>query len=221
MRDALTDGATVTTTFPAPDHAPASPPSTGSRSALALAARQVEAVEAFVRAVRAAQETTDAPGASREMRMDSARRTEVLRRQHEAVVARAHAQLQATGELRPCTSATRVVLAHRSEWYLDRVTATLHDRGLEVVARLDNGADTVGLAVCEQPDVLLVEDTLAMVPGIEVVRELRQLCPQTHIVAQCAYSDRVGEFLEAGASAVYTRKVPPAEVAQAICRLVA
>lgn len=154
--------------------------------------------------------------------MDSARRMEVLRREHQAVVARAHEQLRATGDvLRAGAGAGRVVLAHRSEWFVDRVAAALAGRGLDVVARLDNGADAVGLTLCEQPDLVLVEDALAMVPGEEVVRELVGLCPRTQIVAQCAYGDRVGPLLEAGATAVYTRQIPPADVAAGIATLVA
>lgn len=59
-----------------------------------------------------------------------------------------------------------------------------------------------------------------MVPGEQVLRELRVLCPSTRIVAQCAYGDRVGALLEAGAVAVYARKVPPADVAEAMHRLI-
>lgn len=153
--------------------------------------------------------------------MDAARRMEVLRRQHQAVVARAHAQLQETGDLLFSSGPKRVVLAHRSDWFVDRVGAALSGRGLQVVARLDNGADAIGLTLCEQPDVGLVEDALAMVPGVEVVRERRGLCPATRIVAQCGYGDRVGPLLDAGAEAVYTRKMPPMDVAAAMVDLFA
>ncbi len=189
------------------------------RSELELVGQQLAAIETFNRHLTVAQQAAASSARSREMRMDSARRMEVLRRQQQAVIARAHQQLEATGDLARGTSERRVVLAHRNEWYLDRVSGALRERGLKVVARLDNGADVVGLTLCEQPDVVLVEDTLAMVPGEDVVRELRGLCPRTSIVAQCAYGDRVGALLDAGATAVYTRNVPPKDVAEAMHRL--
>ena len=187
---------------------------------MTLAARQLQAIETFNRNLQQAQAAAAASARTRETRMDAGRRMEVLRRQHEAVVARAHQHLQATGDPLRASSTPRVVLAHRNAWFVDRVAALLADRGLQVVARLDNGADTVGLTLCEQPDLVLVDDTLAMLPGVEVVRELRALCPDTRIVAQCGYGDRVGPLLEAGADAVYTRQVPPADVAAAMVDLV-
>lgn len=188
---------------------------------LAVAARQLRAIEVFNRSLHLAEQVAAASARTRETRMDATRRIEVLRREHQAVVDRAHAQLRVSGDLLGVRGAGRVVLAHRQEWFVDRVSAALTDLGLDVVARLDNGADAIGLTLCEQPDLVLVEDALAMVPGVEVVRELRVLCPATRIVAQCGSADRVGALLEAGAAAVYTRQVPPAEVASGMAGLVA
>lgn len=151
--------------------------------------------------------------------MDNARRLDVLHREHQALVDRAHQQLQASGDLMRSSSPPRVVLAHRNQWFLERVSAVLSDRAFQVVARLDNGADTVGLSVCEQPDLVLVDDTLTMLPGEDVLRQLRHLCPSTRLVAQCGYGDRVEPLLDAGAEAVYTRQVPPADVGAALCAL--
>lgn len=87
------------------------------------------------------------------------------------------------------------------------------------MAQTDNGADAVGLVVAEQPDLVLVEDTLAMLPGLEVIREVRRFSPDTVVVAQAAYGDRVGQLLDAGATTVITRSVPPHDVAQSVLRL--
>jgi hypothetical protein len=191
-----------------------------ARSDLDVLVQQLAAIDRFNGNLKMARNAA-AAATSCEMRMDLNRRLDVLRRQQEAVIARAHEQLHATGDLLCATAQRRVVLAHRNEWYLDRISAGLRDRGVHVVARLDNGADVIGVALCEQPDVVLVEDTLAMVPGEQVVRKLRALCPSTWIVAQCAYGDRVGALLDAGASAAYVRSVPPAHVAEAMHGLIA
>lgn len=187
-----------------------------------LAARQIAAIVRFSEARRMAEGAAAAVARSRELRMDAARSLEVLRREHDAVVERAHEQLRRTAELlRPPPAAPRVVLAHRNAWFSGKVAEALEEQGLRIVARLDNGADAVGLAVAEQPDLLLAEDTLAMVPGEQVVRDVRRFCPDTVVVAQVAHGDRVGRLLEAGATAVFTRQVAGRDVASEMCRLLA
>ncbi len=198
---------------------PPTSPSWRPRSELDLAAQQLAAIARFNDVMRMSEQAAAAVARSREMRMDAARSLEVLHREHDAVVRRAHEQLRVTGNLVPGAGKRRVVLAHRNEWFLGRVALSLQDRGLLVVAQLDNGADAVGLAVAEQPDLVLVEDTLAMVPGEQVVRDVRRFCPGTRVVAQVAYGDRVSTLLEAGASTVFTRQVPPSDVAQGMVDL--
>jgi hypothetical protein len=190
------------------------------RSQLDLAAQQLEAIARFNDDRRGAEAAAAAIARSRELRMDVARSLEVLRRKHEAVVGRADEQLRVTGLLLG-TAERRVVLAHRNGWFVDKVAAAMQDQGVLVIACVDNGADAVGIAVAEQPDLLLVEDTLAMVPGEQVVREVRGYCPQTVVAAQVAHGDRVGALLEAGAATVFTRRVPPGEAARALLELLA
>jgi CheY-like chemotaxis protein len=189
------------------------------RSELDVIKYQLAAIEAFNRQVAVVREAAAASARSREMRLDAARRLDVLRRQQQAVIARTHEQLEATGSILRSISERRVVLAHRQEWYLDRVSAGVRARGIHVVARTDNGADAVGMTLSEQPDLVLVEDSLTMLPGEQVMRELQALCPRTRIIAQCAYGDRVGALLDAGAAAVYTRNIPPADVADGMHRI--
>lgn len=182
------------------------------RSELDVAAQQLKAIARFNDARRMAEAAAAAAARSREMRMDVSRSLEVLRREHDAVVQRAHEQLRITGALLRDTAERRVVIALRNEWFAGKVALGLLDHGLLVVARVDNGADAIGIAVAEQPDLLVVEDTLAMVPGEQVVRDVRGYCPDTIVAAQVAYGDRVGPLLDAGASAVFTRNVPPLDV---------
>lgn len=84
---------------------------------------------------------------------------------------------------------------------------------------MDNGADAIGVGLCEQPDLILVEDALAMVPGPEVIAQLRALCPATTAVAHCDYPNRVDVLRKAGAHAAHTRRVPAGEVAAAMVEL--
>lgn len=190
------------------------------RSEIDLAAQQLGAVERFNRACRMREEAAAAAARSRELRMDAARSIEVLRRQHDAVVSRAHEHLRASGQLLRSRAERRVVLAARNDWLVGKLQRALEDRGVHVVARTDNGADAVGLVVAEQPDLVLVEDTLAMVAGLEVIREIRQFSPETVVTAQTASGDRVGQLMDAGATEVFTRQIPPDVVARSLLRLV-
>jgi CheY-like chemotaxis protein len=190
------------------------------RSEVELAEQQLHAVARFHRARHMREEAAAAAARSRELRMDAARSMDVLRRQHQAVVAHAHEQLRASGQLLCTTAERRVVVAHRNEWLVGKVVRGLEERGVQVVARTDNGADAVGLVVAEQPDLVLVEDTLAMLPGVDVIREVRRFSPETVVVAQAAHGDRVGQLLDAGATTVFTRSIPPQELTRSVLRLV-
>lgn len=214
-------GLSTTPDVPAPATSPpgSRPAGWRPRSEVELAAQQLRAIDRFNTARRLAERAAAAAARSREMRMDATRRLEVLRREHEAVVARSHEQLRLTGDLLCSTAARRVVLAHRNEWFLGKVAKALEDEGLQVVARVDNGADAVGVIVCEQPDLVLVEDALAMVPGEQVVREVRELSPQTLVAAQVQHADRTAAMREAGASLVFTRQVGPLDVAVGVAHL--
>ncbi len=204
---------------PTTSPSPAGAHSWRRRTELDLTAQQLQAIARFNNARRTAERGAAVVASSREMRMDVTRSLEVLRREHDAVVRRAHEQLRVTGSLLRGTRERRVVIAHRSEWFVNKVAEALQDRGVLVVARVDNGADAVGIAVAEQPDLLLVEDTLAMVPGEQVVREVRRFCPGTLVAAQVAHGDRVGPLLHAGAAAVFTRRVPPVEAVRSLVQL--
>ena len=184
------------------------------RTQVALAAQQLAAIEQFLTTRRRAEAIAEDGSLSREQRLDHSRRQEVLQRQHEALIARSHEQLRSAGDPMSSLAQRRLVIAHRNGWFAGKVTEVMRSNGVAVVAAVDNGADAIGVAIAEQPDLVLVEDTLAMVPGETVIREVREFCPATVVAAQVAYGDRVAPLLEAGADAVFTRSVPPSDVAQ-------
>ena len=182
-----------------------------------LVQAQLRAVDAW-NAARAAAEQAEVAG-SREGRMDLVRRRDVLREQHRAIVERVESQLRDVALLATRASSARAVVAHRNAWFTDKVSAALQEHGLEVLARVTNGAQAVGVVVAEQPDLLLVEDALPMLTGLEVVREVRRFAPDTLIGAHVGYVERVGELLDAGAHGAWARHVPPVDVAQGLAGL--
>ena len=180
---------------------------------------QLRAIDRWNRARRMAEDAAAAGATSREMRMDLDRRIEVLRAQHEAIVARTEQSLQRRVHVVRRSAPRRAVVAHRSEWFVTKLCTELSRRGVEVVGRFDNGAEVVGVAVAEQPDLVVVEDRLAMVSGEDVVREVRQYVPTSLIAAQVAYEDRIGAMLQAGADTAYARRVPALDISLDLVRL--
>jgi CheY-like chemotaxis protein len=185
---------------------------------LDLAVLQVQAVERFTEHLRETQAAADAP-TSREARMDAARLRDVLRRQHDALVGHCDRQLAATPRPALSLADRRVVIAHRNAWFIGKLAQALEARRVHVVAALQNGADAVGVAVAEQPDLILVEDALPMTTGVEVVRQVGRFSPGTAVAAQVAYADGMAALLDAGAAAVFVRSVPPLEVADGLLEM--
>jgi len=189
------------------------------RTDLQLLADQLDALDRWHAARHASDEPSPA-GMSREMRLDLSRRLDVRQREQQALLERSQEQLVQSHRLLT-TRPPRVLLVHRNEWLRGKVRAGLAAAGLEVVAEVDNGAAGVGFAVAEQPDLVLVEDSLPMLNGLEVVAEIRRFCPRTLVVAQVAHDGLVADFLDAGVAAAWTRRVPPAEMAQGMTALLA
>ncbi len=207
-----------TATEPATDGAPDSTPDE-PRSDLDLARQQLAAIDRWHEARRATRSAAQHTAASREARMDLTRRLDVIRAEHRAIVQRTDAQLRSSVELLQRSTSRRAIVVHRNSWFMEKVAADLDLRGIHVVAMLTNGAEAVGAVVAEQPDLLLVEDSLPMMSGEDVVREVRGFAPLTRIGAQVAYDHRIAAMLEAGAHSAYTRRVPPADVAAALAGL--
>lgn len=186
---------------------------------LSLARRQLAAIDAFNEARVRSSLALATAARSRETRMDAGRRLEVLRREQDAVVSRAHEQLRQSGDLLRHPVVLRAVVAHRSSWFAGKIIERLTQADVQVVGVVDNGADAVGFAIAEQPDLLFLEEALLMVTGEEVIREAKRFCPRTRIGAQAEYGDRAAVLLDAGADTVATRQMPPVEVAEQLLAL--
>ena len=187
----------------------------------ALLQAQLEGIELWHVARRSAEESLTRPRLSREARLDVTRRLAVRRREFEALIGQTKGAL--TDGLRPLPAAlpSRAVVAHRQVWLADKLAAELSGRQVEVLHVGDNGADVVGVCVAEQPVLVVVHELLGMRTGREVVQEIRQFCPLSLVVGYVSSDSAVGPMLDAGATAVFTRRVPPAELADRLAALLA
>lgn len=191
------------------------------RTPASLLFRQLEALDAWNAARRQREHALLTGPASREGRVDAARRLEVLRHAHSTVLARADSFLD--GQLIPLPIAVglRAVIAHRQGWFVDKLRHELAMRGVAVIAATDNGAEALGLTVAEQPDLLVTGDTLSMMSAAELLCEASLFAASTLRAAQVAHGDGVGLVLDAGAHSAFARQVPPQEMARDLVALVA
>lgn len=188
------------------------------RSQHQLLMDQIDALDAWRRTRDPqARPAVGTAGLSREQHLDAERRTAALQRERSAVLAALDRQLLGTGRL-TAPSAARVLVAHRGAWFRDRLTTSLAEHGVLAAASLEDGADAIGAAVVEQPDVLLVEDRLPSVTGLDVVAAVHQLAPRALLAVQVLSTGEGQRFLDAGAHAVFSRSVSPAQVGLALAR---
>jgi CheY-like chemotaxis protein len=144
-----------------------------------------------------------------------------LDRQRRALTARTHEQLILSGAPLGLALPPRLVLAHRSGWFGDKLEHELRDTGLLVVGRVRDADEAVGCVVAEQPDVLLAQDELPGMQTVELVQNVLRYSPACAVGVQVQDCEQVGRLLDAGGAFVCHRQVSPVEVAQQLVQLTA
>jgi CheY-like chemotaxis protein len=177
-------------------------------------ARQQAAAAAWTRQAQLLAELAEAETTSREERMDAQRRLEALHRTQEALQSRTRDHADPQPNDRP-----RAVLVHRNAWLRDKLTLELAELGVHVLAEAEDGADGLGIAIAEQPDIVLVEDRLPSLPAVELVSALREYVTGALVAVHVEHQEGVPAVVEAGADAVFCRRVPPAAMADELARL--
>ena len=194
---------------PVAEWAAASP----GRSQLELLTAQVRAIDAWNRSNRLSRDADAVIGLTREMRLDLNHRMEARRREQVALVARVDEQLRSSGQLLSTRRPLRAVLAHRNAWLSGKVSARLEERGVTVVGVFSDGADAAGTIVAEQPELVFFEDRLPSLAGGDLVRRVRDFSPLSVIGAQVEDSRGIAPLVDVGAHAVFTRRIPPVDIA--------
>ena len=163
-----------------------------------------------------AEQATASASASREARLDLRRRMEARRLEQSALIARAEHQMQ---DSRRRLTTTRAVLAHRNAWVRSGIQVCLAELGIEVLAELENGAEALGVTVLEQPDLLLAEELLPSLSGIELTKEAARFAPRTFIGVQVSSPASIERLMAAGARATFSRRATPAEMVKELLRV--
>ena len=186
------------------------------RSELELIGDQLAGITGWHRWARQ-QELDDAPAAagSREQRLDASRRRHARQVERDALHERTQEHLRVSVHQLASRIRPRALVVHRHSWWAERVADRLTDRGVNVLAVLQDGARAAGSAVAEQPDLLLLQHPLPTLPAIGLLGRARHLSPTTVTGVQLAHAEDTAAFLHAGAH-VFSRRVPPADVADAL-----
>lgn len=97
-------------------------------------------------------------------------------------------------------------------------TLLRQEPGWVVAGEAADGEAAVQLALALRPEIMIVDLALPLRTGLEVIREVRRLAPQTQIVVLSIHSDEahVRAALQAGALAYVLKEAPGSELIQAV-----
>jgi DNA-binding NarL/FixJ family response regulator len=99
---------------------------------------------------------------------------------------------------------------------LKRLIAEQSD--IEVVGEAADGHEAIEHVKTLRPDVVMMDVSMPRLSGVEVTRELKEICPATRILALTVHEDEayVREFLKAGAAGYLLKRAPTDELVRAI-----
>jgi two-component system chemotaxis response regulator CheB len=90
---------------------------------------------------------------------------------------------EGVGAATPRTKKIRVALADDSNFHLKRLTSWLEAEGdMEVVATADNGMDAVEDARRLRPDLIILDDKMPKMRGLEALRDIMRTCPTPTLI---------------------------------------
>jgi DNA-binding NarL/FixJ family response regulator len=91
------------------------------------------------------------------------------------------------------------------------------------ISSYTNAEEAIAHLPKDKPDVVLMDINLGEISGIECVRQLNQLLPQTPVVMLTVFEDigKIFKAITAGASGYLLKRMPPAQLLDAIAEVVA
>ncbi len=94
----------------------------------------------------------------------------------------------------------------------------LVQKDLKLVAQAKNGQQAVTVCAEMQPDVVLMDLVMPGMSGIEAIRQIKQQCPHTQLIALTSFKDQdlVQGALQAGAIGYLLKDISSDELANAI-----
>lgn len=115
--------------------------------------------------------------------------------------------------------AIKVSVVEDDEGVRESLAALLNDAdGFQCVSSHASAEDAIAQIPQKKPDVVLMDINLPAMSGIDCVRKLKELAPQTQIMMLTMYEDgeQIFNSLAAGASGYLLKRTPTAKLLEAI-----
>ena len=115
--------------------------------------------------------------------------------------------------------AIKVSVVEDDEGVRESLAALLNDaEGFQCVSSHASAEDAIAQIPQKKPDVVLMDINLPAMSGIDCVRKLKELAPQTQIMMLTMYEDgeQIFNSLAAGASGYLLKRTPTAKLLEAI-----
>lgn len=114
--------------------------------------------------------------------------------------------------------AIKLMIVDDSNIIRSKITRTLTQHNMEVVATAGNGEDAVSLFTTHKPDVVTMDLTMPRMDGLDCIRSLRKLNPKVRILVVSALSDKATaiQALKEGAQGFLCKPFSESELTEAM-----
>lgn len=115
----------------------------------------------------------------------------------------------------------RLMIVDDSNIIRSKITRTLSQHQMEVVATAANGEEALGLFASSRPDVVTMDLTMPCMDGLECIRALRKVNSKARILVVSALADKVTAILalKEGAQGFLCKPFSEADLTEAMDEL--
>lgn len=120
------------------------------------------------------------------------------------------------------TNPIRIVLADDHEIVRAGIKRLLSlDKSIKIVAEAQNGKEAIDMVSYHKPDIALLDILMPVMTGIEAVKEIKDLVPETFIVILTAFEDskHLELALNTGADGYLTKDIKSKDLTESIHRV--
>lgn len=115
----------------------------------------------------------------------------------------------------------KLMIVDDSNIIRSKITRTLSQHHMEVVATASNGEEAISLFASNKPDVVTMDLTMPRMDGLECIRALRKLNSSVHILVVSALADKATaiQALKEGAQGFLCKPFSEADLTEAMDEL--
>ncbi len=119
--------------------------------------------------------------------------------------------------------ALKLMIVDDSNIIRSKITRTLTQHNMDVVATASNGEEAISLFAASKPDVVTMDLTMPRMDGLECIRAIRKLNSAVHILVVSALADKATaiQALKEGAQGFLCKPFSEADLTEAMDELLA